>query len=77
MHLAAAFQRRAFVRGLCRKFWTDLSRRNGSGRAAIGVAQPIAFQNHDKEILGEILSILGRVSLAADVRKNRMPVSAA
>ena len=35
----------------------------------IGVLKPIAFQNHDKKVLSEILSFLGRATVPARQRR--------
>jgi len=43
----------------------------------IGVLKPIALQNHDKEVLSEILGFLGRVALPAHKREYWPPVDSA
>ena len=43
----------------------------------IGSQEKITFQDHEKEILGEILRILFRVPLATDEGKDRPPIDPA
>ena len=43
----------------------------------IGVLKPIALQNHDKEVLSEILSFLIRVTVPANKREDWPPIDSA
>src|SRR5713101_6509298 len=43
----------------------------------IRLSEPIAFQDHDKEILGEILRLLHGITVAANEQEDRSPVGSA
>ena len=43
----------------------------------IGMLEQIPIKHHYKEILGQVLRILDRVTAVADESKNRPPISAA
>ena len=45
--------------------------------AAVGLPQPVRFQNHQEEILRKVLRILIRIAAPAYVGKNRVPVPSA
>jgi hypothetical protein len=77
LHRTAAFQGCSFVRGVMQKILNRFEEKRAKATAAtIGLAQPVGLQNHEEEILGQILGIRSGVSLPANVGKNRMPVGA-
>jgi hypothetical protein len=45
--------------------------------ALVGLAQPVSFQNHQEEILRDVLRVLSRIATPTDVGKNGSPVSPA
>src|SRR6266511_6023985 len=78
LHPAATFNRAASFFGVAEKILKRFKQKRAEAAAMfIGVLEPIALQNHDKEILGEILRLLHGITVAADEQEDRPPVSSA
>ena len=51
--------------------------RTETAAARVCILKPITFQYHHKEILREVLGVLGRITTSGDKSENRSPVGAA
>ena len=69
---------RSFVGGVVEKVLERLEQQRTETTAVrVCLLKPITFEHHDKEILREILGILGRITAPGDESKNRPPIDAA
>src|SRR6059036_1311015 len=67
-----------FVGGIIEKVLERLEQqRTETAAAGVCILKPITFQYHHKEILREVLGVLGRITTSADESKNRPPIDAA
>ncbi len=67
-----------FVGGVIEKVLERLEQqRTETAAAGVCILKPITFQYHHKEILREVLGVLGRITTSADESKNRPPIDAA
>ena len=67
-----------FVGGVIEKVLERLEQqRTETAAAGVCILKPITFQYHHKEILREVLGVLGRFTTSADESKNRPPIDAA
>ena len=51
--------------------------RTETAAAGVCILKPITFQYYQKEILCEVLGVMGRITTLADESKNRPPIDAA
>ena len=67
-----------FVGGVIEKVLERLEQqRTETPAVAVCILKPITSEYHHKEILREVLSVLGRITASADESKNRPPIDAA
>src|SRR6266513_3980357 len=67
-----------FVGGVIEKVLERLEQqRTETAAAGVCILKPITFQYHHKEILREVLGVLGRITTSGDESKNRPPIDAA
>ena len=78
MNATAALERSILIGSIVKKILERLEQERAEAAAAlVGLPQPVSFQNHQEEILRKVLRVLIRIATAADVGKNRVPVSSA
>ena len=78
MDAAAPLQGLFLVGDVVKKILERLEQeRTETPATLIRLPQPVSFQDHQEEILGEVLRVLGRIAAATDVGKNGAPISSA
>jgi len=78
LHIAAPFARVPLLGGIVQKIAERFQEeRTKPPAGGIGVPEPVALEDHDEKILGEILRVLGGMSSPADKRKDGAPVKPA
>ena len=78
MSAAAPLERSILIGGVVKKILEGLEqKRTETPAALVGLPQPISFQNHQEEILRNVLRVFIGIAAAADVGKNGSPVSSA
>ena len=78
MNATASLQCLILIGDVVKKILERLEQERAETAATlIRLPQPISFQNHQEEILREILRVFSRIAAAADVGKNGSPVSSA
>src|SRR5207247_3660916 len=77
-HVPSACAGMNVVGGVIEKVLERLEQqRTETAAAGVCILKPITFQYHHKEILREVLGVLGRITTSADESKNRPPIEAA
>jgi hypothetical protein len=67
-----------FVGGVIEKVLERLEQqRTETAAAGVCILKPITFQYYHKEILREVLGVVGRITTSANESKNRLPIDAA
>src|SRR5205809_3519426 len=72
LNATAPLQRLFLVGDVVKKILERLEQERAKAAATlVGLLQPVCFQNHEEEILRDVLSVFRRIPTAADIGKNR------